>query len=154
MASSSSSSSPLCVLQSDKRDAWTLPGRTRLIEKLIFLFFSTKLFFSFFHIFQYFLRMVVSAWNRYCVVVFLVTALRTGTSQVSEARPKANSIKPGQLEEIPTPATNRSATVTKKHNIQVTSVISLSEKISAEMSEHFLPCITKKTVYEMQQKQS
>lgn len=122
----SSSSSPLCVLQSDKRDAWTLPGRTRLIEKLIFLFFSTKLFFSFFHIFQYFLRMVVSAWNRYCVVVFLVTALRTGTSQVSEARPKANSIKPGQLEEIPTPATNRSATVTKKHNIQVTSVISLS----------------------------
>ncbi|XP_004549478.2 dickkopf-related protein 2 [Maylandia zebra] len=63
--------------------------------------------------------MVVSAWNRYCVVVFLVTALRTGTSQVSEARPKANSIKPGQLEEIPTPATNRSATVTKKHNIQV-----------------------------------
>lgn len=150
----SSSSSPLCVLQSDKRDAWTLPGRTRLIEKLIFLFFSTKLFFSFFHIFQYFLRMVVSAWNRYCVVVFLVTALRTGTSQVSEARPKANSIKPGQVEEIPTPATNRSATVTKKHNIQVTSVISLSEKISAEMSEHFLPCITKKTVYEMQQKQS
>lgn len=121
----SSSSSPLCVLP-DKRDAWTLPGRTRLIEKLIFLFFSTKLFFSFFHIFQYFLRMVVSAWNRYCVVVFLVTALRTGTSQVSEARPKANSIKPGQLEEIPTPATNRSATVTKKHNIQVTSVISLS----------------------------
>ncbi|XP_063331315.1 dickkopf-related protein 2-like [Pelmatolapia mariae] len=63
--------------------------------------------------------MVVSAWNRYCVVVFLLTALRTGTSQVSEARPKANSIKPGQLEEIPTPATNRSATVTKKHNIQV-----------------------------------
>ncbi|XP_030594839.1 dickkopf-related protein 2 [Archocentrus centrarchus] len=63
--------------------------------------------------------MLVSTWIRYCVVVFLVATLRTGTSQVSEARPKANSIKPGQLEEIPTPATNRSSTVTKKHNIQV-----------------------------------
>uniref|UniRef100_A0A4W6C8X0 Dickkopf WNT signaling pathway inhibitor 2 n=1 Tax=Lates calcarifer TaxID=8187 RepID=A0A4W6C8X0_LATCA len=65
--------------------------------------------------------MLVSTWNRCCVVMFLVAALRTGTSQVSEARPKANSIKPSLLEETPTPATNRSAAahsgVTKKHNI-------------------------------------
>ncbi|CAG11480.1 unnamed protein product [Tetraodon nigroviridis] len=49
-----------------------------------------------------------------------------GTSQVSETRPKANSIKPAGLEEVPTPATNRSTTVhsriTKKHNI-LTQVI-------------------------------
>lgn len=81
--------------------------------------------------------MLVSTWNRYCVVVFLVATLRTGTSQVSEARPKANSIKPGQLEEIPTPATNRSATVAKKHNIQVTAFILQFDKISTEMSKRF-----------------
>ncbi|CAK6958547.1 dickkopf-related protein 2 isoform X1 [Scomber scombrus] len=65
--------------------------------------------------------MLVSTWNRYCAVMFLVATLRTGTSQVSEARPKANSIKPALLEETPTPATNRSATVhtgiTKKYNV-------------------------------------
>lgn len=61
--------------------------------------------------------MLVSTWNRCCVAMFLVATLRTGTSQVSEARPKANSIKPALLEESPTPATNRSAAVTKKHNI-------------------------------------
>ncbi|KAG7221849.1 hypothetical protein INR49_017025 [Caranx melampygus] len=65
--------------------------------------------------------MLVSTRNRCCVLMFLVAALRTGTSQVSEARPKANSIKPALLGETPTPATNRSAAVhsgiTKKHNI-------------------------------------
>ncbi|XP_041837890.1 dickkopf-related protein 2 [Melanotaenia boesemani] len=61
--------------------------------------------------------MLVSTWNRCCAVMFLVASLRTGTSQVSEARPKANSIKPGHLEETPIPATNRSAVITKKHNI-------------------------------------
>ncbi|KAM6940333.1 dickkopf-related protein 2 isoform 1-T1 [Xenentodon cancila] len=60
--------------------------------------------------------MLVPAWNRCCVVMFLVASLRTGASQVSEARPKANSIKPGLTDETPTPATNRSAAVTKKHN--------------------------------------
>lgn len=53
--------------------------------------------------------------------MFLVAALRTGTCQVSEARPKANSIKPALLGETPTPATNRSAAahsgIPKKHNI-------------------------------------
>nr|XP_019956709.1 PREDICTED: dickkopf-related protein 2 isoform X2 [Paralichthys olivaceus] len=65
--------------------------------------------------------MLVSAWNRCCVVMFLVAALRTGASQVSETRPKANSIKPGLVDEAPTPATNQSSTVhigiTKKHHI-------------------------------------
>uniref|UniRef100_A0A672YED7 Dickkopf WNT signaling pathway inhibitor 2 n=1 Tax=Sphaeramia orbicularis TaxID=375764 RepID=A0A672YED7_9TELE len=60
-------------------------------------------------------------WNRCCVVMFVVATLRTGTSQVSEARPKANSIKPALSEETPTPATNRTAIahsgITKKHNI-------------------------------------
>ncbi|XP_029015426.1 dickkopf-related protein 2 isoform X2 [Betta splendens] len=64
--------------------------------------------------------MVVSAWNRCCVVMVFVAALRTGTCQVSEARPKANAIKPALLEGSPTPTTNRSATahsgITKKHN--------------------------------------
>lgn len=65
--------------------------------------------------------------------MFLVATLKTGTSQVSEARPKANSIKPVLLEETPTPATNRSTTVhsriTKKYNIlaQVTLIIMLSD---------------------------
>uniref|UniRef100_A0A667XL10 Dickkopf WNT signaling pathway inhibitor 2 n=1 Tax=Myripristis murdjan TaxID=586833 RepID=A0A667XL10_9TELE len=54
--------------------------------------------------------MLVSTWNSWCVLVFLVAALRMGTSQASEARSKANSIKPGLLEETPTPATNRSTT--------------------------------------------
>lgn len=53
--------------------------------------------------------------------MFLVATLKTGTSQVSEARPKANLIKPALLEETPTAAPNRSATVhtgiTKKYNI-------------------------------------
>ncbi|KAF7660425.1 hypothetical protein LDENG_00282050 [Lucifuga dentata] len=65
--------------------------------------------------------MLVFTWNRCCVLIFLVAVLRMGTSQVSEARPKANSIKPALLEEPPTPATNRSAGVhsgiTKKYNI-------------------------------------
>ncbi|XP_062243196.1 dickkopf-related protein 2 [Platichthys flesus] len=65
--------------------------------------------------------MLVFAWNRCCVVMFLVAALRTGTSQVSETRPKANSIKPGSVDEAPTTATNRSSAVhigiTKKHHI-------------------------------------
>ncbi|KAM9770123.1 dickkopf-related protein 2 isoform 2-T2 [Menidia menidia] len=61
--------------------------------------------------------MRVSTWNRCYVVIFLVASLRTEASQVSEARPKANSIKPGHLEGSPTPATNRSTAVTKKHNI-------------------------------------
>lgn len=62
--------------------------------------------------------------------MFLVTTLKTGTSQVSETRPKANSIKPVLLEETPTPATNRSTTIhsriTKKYNIfaQVTLILS------------------------------
>lgn len=53
--------------------------------------------------------------------MFLVAILNTGTSQVSETRPKANSIKPAGLEDAPTPATNRSTTahsrITKKYNI-------------------------------------
>ena len=65
--------------------------------------------------------MLVLTWNRCCVVVFLVATLKTGTSQVSEARPKANLIKPGLSEETPTAAPNRSVTVhtgiTKKYNI-------------------------------------
>lgn len=65
--------------------------------------------------------MLILTWNRCCAVLFLVATLKTGTSQVPEARPKANSIKPVLLEEAPTPATNRSTTVhsriTKKHNI-------------------------------------
>ncbi|KAF3852547.1 hypothetical protein F7725_005902 [Dissostichus mawsoni] len=62
--------------------------------------------------------MLVLTWNRCCVVVFLVASLKTGTSQVSEARPKANVIKPALSEESPTPATNRTAHtgITKKHN--------------------------------------
>ncbi|KAK1886081.1 Dickkopf-related protein 2 [Dissostichus eleginoides] len=62
--------------------------------------------------------MLVLTWNRCCVVVFLVASLKTGTSQVSEARPKANLIKPALSEESPTPATNRTAHtgITKKHN--------------------------------------
>lgn len=72
-------------------------------------------------------------WNSCCLVVLLVAALRTGTSQVSEARPKANSIKPAVLGETTTPATNRTTAVhpgtTKKHNIlaQVILVIYSSE---------------------------
>lgn len=75
-----------------------------------------------------FSRMLVLTWTRCCAVMFLVAALKMGTSQVSETRPKANSIKPVGLEETPTPATNRSTTVhsrvTKKHNIlaQVTYI--------------------------------
>ncbi|XP_034086077.1 dickkopf-related protein 2 isoform X1 [Gymnodraco acuticeps] len=63
--------------------------------------------------------MLVLTWNRCCVVVFLVASLKTGTSQVSEARPKANLIKPALSEESPTPATNRTAHIgiTKKHNV-------------------------------------
>ncbi|KAK2918873.1 dickkopf-related protein 2 [Channa argus] len=65
--------------------------------------------------------MLVPAWNRCCAVMFLVASLRTGTSQVSEVRPKANAIKPAVLQESPTPSTNRSATahsgITKKHSI-------------------------------------
>uniref|UniRef100_A0A3Q3KPB1 Uncharacterized protein n=1 Tax=Monopterus albus TaxID=43700 RepID=A0A3Q3KPB1_MONAL len=65
--------------------------------------------------------MLVPTWSRCCVVMFLVATLGTGTSQVSEARPKANFIKPALLEETPTPTTNRSATAhsgsTKKYNI-------------------------------------
>lgn len=110
----------LSLLPSDKRDAWTLPGRTLVIEKLSFCCtkFSLSLFFWQFSILS---RMVVSTWNRCCVVMFFVATLRTGTFQVSEARPKANSIKPALLEESPTPATNHSDTahsgITKKHNI-------------------------------------
>ncbi|XP_013863204.1 dickkopf-related protein 2 isoform X3 [Austrofundulus limnaeus] len=59
--------------------------------------------------------MLVSTWNRCCVVLFLVASVKTGASQASEARPKANSIKPGVLEETPLAAVNRSAPVTKKH---------------------------------------
>ncbi|XP_026160277.1 dickkopf-related protein 2 [Mastacembelus armatus] len=70
--------------------------------------------------------MLAFTWNRCCVVMFLVATLRTGTSQVSEARPKANSIKPALLEETPTPTTNRSAAVysgtTKKINIRAQQV--------------------------------
>ncbi|KAI4833479.1 hypothetical protein KUCAC02_016377 [Chaenocephalus aceratus] len=63
--------------------------------------------------------MLVLTWNRCCVVVFLVASLKTGTSQVSEARPKANLIKPALSEESPTPATNHTAHIgiTKKHNV-------------------------------------
>ena len=62
--------------------------------------------------------------------MFLVATLKTGTSQVSEARPKANSIKPVLSEETPTPATNRSTTahsgVTKKYNILTQVINSLN----------------------------
>lgn len=65
--------------------------------------------------------MLVPSWNRCCAVLFLVVALKTGTCQVPEARPKANSIKPVLQGETPTPSTNRSTTVhsriTKKYNI-------------------------------------
>lgn len=65
--------------------------------------------------------MFILTWNRCCIVMFLAAILNTGTSQVSETHPKANSIKPAGLEDAPTPATNRSTTVhsriTKKHNI-------------------------------------
>ncbi|TNM85871.1 dickkopf-related protein 2 [Takifugu rubripes] len=65
--------------------------------------------------------MLFLTWNRCCVVMFLVAILNMGTSQVSETRPKANSIKPAGLEDAPTPATNRSTTahsrITKKYNI-------------------------------------
>lgn len=79
-------------------------------------------------------------WNSCCLVVLLVAALRTGTSQVSEARPKANSIKPAVLGETTTPATNRTTAVhpgtTKKHNIlaQVILVIYSSELFKNESS--------------------
>ncbi|KAI9525618.1 Dickkopf- protein 2 [Dissostichus eleginoides] len=48
----------------------------------------------------------------------IIASLKTGTSQVSEARPKANLIMPALSEESPTPATNRTAHtgITKKHN--------------------------------------
>ncbi|XP_035516846.1 dickkopf-related protein 2 [Morone saxatilis] len=73
--------------------------------------------------------MLVLTWNRCCAVMFLVAILKTGTSQVSEARPKANSIKPALSEETPTPATDRSVTVhsgiTKKYNI---------------LAQHVYPC--------------
>lgn len=65
--------------------------------------------------------MLVLTWNRCCVVMFLVATLQTGTSYGSDARPKANSIKPALLDEAPTPATNRSSPghsgITKKYNI-------------------------------------
>nr|XP_015799185.2 dickkopf-related protein 2 isoform X1 [Nothobranchius furzeri] len=60
--------------------------------------------------------MLVSTWNRYCVVMFLIASVKTGASQV-EARPKANSIKPAGLEETPAPAANRSAPAIKKHRV-------------------------------------
>lgn len=72
--------------------------------------------------------------------MFLVAALKTGTSQVSEARPKANSIKPALSEETPTPATNRSTTahsgITKKYNIltQVIFIIQLSADLWTDTS--------------------
>lgn len=73
--------------------------------------------------------MLVLTWNRCCVVMFLVATLKTGTSQVSETRPKANSIKPALLGETPTPATNRSTTVhsgiTKKYNVLVQVIFKL-----------------------------
>lgn len=103
--------------------------RRKVKVLLVILFF-------FFLVFQYFFsRMVVLTWNRCCIVMFLVATLKTGTSQISEARPKANSIKPALLEESPTPATNRSATVhsgiTKKYNIlaQVILITELSEDL-------------------------
>ncbi|XP_012708185.2 dickkopf-related protein 2 isoform X1 [Fundulus heteroclitus] len=61
--------------------------------------------------------MLVSVWSRCCVVLFLAASVRTEASQVSEARPKANSIRPSSLEETPTPAANRSAPVARKHRI-------------------------------------
>ncbi|XP_054875904.1 dickkopf-related protein 2 isoform X1 [Poeciliopsis prolifica] len=61
--------------------------------------------------------MLDSAWSRCCFVLFLVAAVRTEASQVSEARPKANSIKPSSLEETPTQAANRSAPVTRKQRL-------------------------------------
>lgn len=91
---------------------------------LFYIFFSFSLFFFGWYcsIFFFVPRMLIPTWNRCCALMFLVAALRTGTSQVLEAaRPKANSIKPALLEETPTPPTNRSATVhtgvTKKHSI-------------------------------------
>lgn len=67
--------------------------------------------------------MLTLQWNRRCCVVFfLVASLETVTHQVSAARPKANSIKSGQLGETAAPATNHSSAsahvgVTKKYNI-------------------------------------
>lgn len=89
---------------------------------LYFLFFFSLFFGWYCSIFFFVPRMLIPTWNRCCALMFLVAALRTGTSQVLEAaRPKANSIKPALLEETPTPPTNRSATVhtgvTKKHSI-------------------------------------
>lgn len=74
-------------------------------------------------------RMLAPSWNRCCAVLLLVAALKTGTCQAADARPKANSIKPVLLDETPTPSTNRSTTVhsriTKKYNIlaQVSPVL-------------------------------
>lgn len=68
--------------------------------------------------------------------MFLVVTVRTGASQVSEVRPKANSIKPSQLEESPTAATNRSGSAhsgtTKKYNIltQVTLMINIEQMMN------------------------
>uniref|UniRef100_A0AAV2LKX0 Secreted protein n=1 Tax=Knipowitschia caucasica TaxID=637954 RepID=A0AAV2LKX0_KNICA len=63
--------------------------------------------------------MLVSQWNRCCVVFVLVASLRT--HQVSAARPKANSIKPGQLLETAAPATNHTASahggMPRKHSL-------------------------------------
>lgn len=60
--------------------------------------------------------------------MLLVATLKTGTSQVSEARPKANLIKPALLEETPTLAPNRSAAVhlgiTKKYNVLAQVILS------------------------------
>lgn len=98
------------------------------------------------HISIYFPRMLILTWNRCCAVLFLVATLKTGTSQVPEARPKANSIKPVLLEETPTPATNRSTTVhsriTKKHNIlsQVTLVMWFSGAHTSFYAQPELGC--------------
>ncbi|XP_047221968.1 dickkopf-related protein 2 isoform X2 [Girardinichthys multiradiatus] len=61
--------------------------------------------------------MLVSAWSKCCIAMLVVASVRTEASQLSEARPKANSIKPSSLEETPTPAGNRSAPVTRKHRL-------------------------------------
>ncbi|KAM6972282.1 dickkopf-related protein 2 [Aplochiton taeniatus] len=66
--------------------------------------------------------MLVLTGNRYwSIFVLLVAVLRMGASQKLEARSKANSIKSALMDEAPTPATNRSATlrsgITKKHNV-------------------------------------
>lgn len=65
--------------------------------------------------------MLVLTGNRYLsIFVLLVAVLWMGASQNLEARSKANSIKSALMDEAPTPATNRSATlhsgITKKHN--------------------------------------